>query len=113
MQTIANIWKQRPLTIIGKNVLINSLINSSFLFNAQIEIPPPDFIKLVDKQNKSFLWGGTAKIAHNTIIADYNEGGIRYKDVECFVRSINLKFLLNLTMEIPNRCAVLPQLWFN
>ena len=36
MQKIINIWKQRPLTLIGKNLLINSLINSSFLFNAQI-----------------------------------------------------------------------------
>ena len=81
MEKIMNIWKQRPLTIFGKNILINSLINSSFLFNAQIEIPPPDFIKLADKQNKNFLWAGTPKIAHQSIIADYNEGGISYKDL--------------------------------
>ena len=49
MQKIINIWKQRPLTLIGKNMLINS----SFLFNAQIEIPPPDFIRLVDKQSNN------------------------------------------------------------
>ena len=110
MQKIINIWKQRPLTLIGKNLLINS----SFLFNAQIEIPPPDFIKLVDKQNKSFLWGGgTPKIAHNTIIADYNEGGIQYKDLDCFLSSINIKFLLNLTADTPNKCTILPQYWFN
>ena len=114
MQKIINTWKQRPLTLIGKNLLINSLINSSFLFNAQIEIPPPDFIKLVDKQNKSFLWGGgTPKIAHNTIIADYNEGGIQYKDLDCFLSSINIKFLLNLTADTPNKCTILPQYWFN
>ena len=103
----------RPLTIFGKIILINSLINSSFLFNAQIEIPPPDFIKLADKQNKNFLWAGTPKIAHQSIIADYNEGGISYKDLDYFVRSINVKFLLNLTCETPNRCSILPQFWFN
>ena len=100
-QKITNIWKQRPLTIIGKNLLINSLINSTFLFNVQIEIPPPDFLKIVDKQNK------------NSIIADYNEGGIRYKDLDCFVRSVNIKFLPNLTADTPNKCTILPQYWFN
>ena len=89
------------------------MINSSFLFNAQIEIPPPDFIKLADKLNKNFLWGGTPKIAHHSIIADYIEGGIRYKDLDCFVRAINVKFLLNLTSETQNRCTILPQMWFN
>ena len=112
-QKIINIWKQRLLTIIGKNLLINSLVNSTFLFNAQIEIPPPDFLKIVDKQNKNFLWAGVPKIAHHSIIADYNEGGIRYKDLDCFVRSVNIKFLLNLTADTPNKCTILPQYWFN
>ena len=105
--------KQRHLTIVGNNVLINAVINSSFLFNAQIEIPPLNFIKLVDQQNKNFLWGGTAKIAHNTLIADYNSGGIRYKDLDCFILSINMKFLLNLTCKTENCCTILPRLWIN
>jgi hypothetical protein len=54
---IMNIWKQRHLTIIGKNLLINSLLNSLFIFNCQIEAPPPDFIKLVEEKNKSFFMG--------------------------------------------------------
>jgi hypothetical protein len=88
---IMNIWKQRPLTLIGKNMLITSLFNSMFIFNAQIEIPPPDFIKLVDQKNKNFLWGGgTAKIAHHSIIAEYHNGGLKYKDLSCFISSVNL-----------------------
>ena len=60
----------------GKNLLINSLLNSLFIFNAQIEIPPPEFIKIIEEKNKNFLWGGgVAKIAHNSIIGDYQEGG--------------------------------------
>ena len=33
-ENIIKMWKQRHLTIVGKKVLINALINSSFLFNA-------------------------------------------------------------------------------
>ena len=58
------------MTIIGKNVLINSLLNSTFLFNAQIEFPPKDFLKLVDHLNKDFLWRGAA---HGAIIFDGSE----------------------------------------
>ena len=67
-EKIENIWKQRPLTLFGKNLLINSLLNSLFIFNAQIEIPPTEFIKIIDAKNKNFLWGGTAKIAHHSLI---------------------------------------------
>jgi hypothetical protein len=50
------------------------LLNSLFTFNAQIEIPPVEFIQMVDTKNKNFLWGGTPKIAHHSIIGDYHEG---------------------------------------
>ena len=89
--------KQRHLTVTGKNLLINSLSTSLFIFNAQIDIPPVDFIKLVEKQHKEFLWGGTPKIAHNTIIADYKQGGIKYKDINNFLSSINVKFIHSLS----------------
>ena len=39
-ETIENIWRNRPLTIFGKNLLINSVQNSLCSFNAQIDIPP-------------------------------------------------------------------------
>ena len=94
-------WKQRNLTIFGKNLLINALSNSLFLFNAQIDNPPNDFIKLADSVNKDFLWGGgTPKIAHHSIIADYNQGGIKYKDLSCMISSINMKFILNFPLPL-------------
>ena len=72
MSKILNIWRQRNLTLIGKNLLINSLSTSLFIFNAQIDIPPVDFIKLVESLHNNFLWsGGMPKIAHHTIIVNY------------------------------------------
>ena len=72
---ILNVWKQRYLTIVGKNLLINSLSTSLFIFNAQIDIPPVDFIKSVEKIHQDFLWLGTPKIAHHTLIPSYERGG--------------------------------------
>ena len=42
-------------------------LNSLFTFNAQIEIPPMEFMKIVDSKNKTFLWRGIPKIAHNSV----------------------------------------------
>ena len=106
-----SIWKQRNLTLMGKNLLINSLSSSLFIFNAQIEFPPEDFVKLVEKLHKQFLWDGVPKIAHNTIIANYKDGGIRYKDLNCFIDAINVKFVQNITSIPVQNHQALPNLW--
>ena len=54
-----SIWKQRNLTLLGKNLLINALSSSLFIYNAQIELPPADFVKLVEKLHISL--GRSAK----------------------------------------------------
>ena len=93
MKKILNVWKQRNLTLFGKSLLISSLSTSLFLFNAQIENPPNDFIKLVEGAHKDFLWGGVPKIAHHTLIGNYKSGGIKYKDLHSFIAAINFKFI--------------------
>ena len=111
MSKILNIWKQRNLTLLGKTLLINSLSTSLFIFNAQIDIPPFDFIKLVENLHKNFLWGGTPKIAHHTIISDYKNGGINYKDLNSFLLAINVKFIQNLSQNSYSGHLALPNLW--
>ena len=54
MKKVLNVWKQRNLTLFGKSLLISSLSNSLFLYNAHIDIPPTDFIKLVEALHKDF-----------------------------------------------------------
>ena len=109
---ILNMWKQRPLTIFGKNLLINSLVNSQFIFNAQIDNPPYEFLNIAEKLNKDFLWsGGTPKIAHHTLIAEYEHGGIKYKDLTSLIKSINLKFVFNMSTTSTENVSALPKMW--
>ena len=111
MENIFKMWKQRPLTLFGKNLLINALSNSQFLFNAQIDKPPNDFLKLAEALNKDFLWGGTPKIAHHSIIADYQYGGFKYKDLASLINSINFKFIFNLSTTLNENYSSLPKMW--
>ena len=96
MKKLLNIWKQRNLTLFGKSLLISSLSTSLFMFNAQIETPPADFIKLAEDVHKDFLWAGVPKIAHHTIIGNYRSGSINYRDLHSFMAAINLKFIQTL-----------------
>ena len=74
MDKIVSMWKMRSLTIMGRNTLLKALINSLFMFNAQIEFPPKEFIKIIETKNKQFLWdGGIAKIAHHSLIGDFDQ----------------------------------------
>ena len=95
----------------GKNLLINALSSSLFLYNAQIELPPSDFVKLVEKLHKEFLWAGVPKIAHNTIIASYEKAGIKYKDLNCLIDAINIKFIQNISSSPTQNHLALPNLW--
>ena len=96
----------------GKNLLINSLLNSQFCFNAQIENPPVEFVREIELKNKKFLWNdGVPKIAHHSLMGDYNVGGIRYKDIPAFLRSINMKFLLRLAHRLDLNNTCIPKYW--
>ena len=67
----------------------------------------------MDSQNKQFLWdNGVAKIAHHSLIGDYSQGGIRYKDIEYLMLSINLKFLSRMkTNGREHNGTALPRFW--
>ena len=111
MEKTLNMWKQRNLTWIGKILLINALSTSIFTFNAQIDIPPVDFLIAVEKLHKNFLWQGVPKISHKTLISDYKDGGLKYRDLQSFIDSINLKFVQNLVINDTSNHTVLPKFW--
>ena len=51
------------------------------------------------------------KISHKTLIGDYNQGGVKYRDIQSFFDSINLKFILNLVTNEFSKHTVLPKYW--
>ena len=69
-------------------------------------------MKIIEARNKEFLWeSGVAKIAHHSIIGDYNQGGIRYKDIAATVKSMNLKFVIRLSSHVTTNSMCLPKYW--
>ena len=112
MQKILNIWRQRHITIFGKNLLINALILSLVSYQAHVKEPPEPFKKELKSIIKTFLWsGGVPKIAHNSAISDWEGGGFRCKQIDKFLESLKIKFLKKINFQNPDRWMLLPIKW--
>ena len=58
------------------------------------------------------MWNwGVPKIAHNTIIGDWDVGGFRVKHIELFLESLKIKFLQKLDFNNPTSWMLLPIKW--
>ena len=58
MEKLFESWKKRKLTIFGKSEVINTLAISKLIYTASIlPLPPPNFIKEINKLIYNYLWG--------------------------------------------------------
>ena len=58
------------------------------------------------------MWnGGVAKIAYHSLIGDFKQGGIKYKDIDATVKSLSLKFIQRLLSNQATNSTCLPRYW--
>ena len=84
MDKIAESWTNRDLTLMGKTLVINTLMESLYVYKLSIlENIPEDTITLIESKLKQFLWPGqkTARIALKTLQASKKTGGLRLCDI--------------------------------
>ena len=76
-------WSQRPLTLMGKVVVINSLMESLFVYKLNaLELMTEVQCKQVERLISQFLWSEKRpKIALKTLQLPKNEGGLRLFDI--------------------------------
>ena len=85
-------WKRRTLNPLGKITVIKTFIISkvTHLFTC---IPSPDvhFIKTLNTLLFSYLWDGKPdKIKRKWKTQDYDYGGLRMINLNCFIQSLKL-----------------------
>ena len=89
-----NSWKYRPLSPIGRIVVLKTLILPKFihLFSS---IPTPSSI--LDQINSifyNFLWSGKPdKVNRTTVCMNYTRGGLKMMNVYMFEKQLKLKWL--------------------
>ena len=84
VDNILSSWINRDLTLMGKIVVVNSLINTIFIHKLlALPSPPQVFFKMYKNRIKEFLWGEKPHaIAYNRLVQDYDKVGLRLQDLQ-------------------------------
>ena len=103
MEKLFESWKKRKLTIFGKCEIINTLAISKLIYIASIlPLPPPYFIKDVNKLIYSFLWSSRDRIKRNTLIGPIRSGGIGLVDIETKLKALKASWVSRLYNDTGN-----------
>ena len=82
LKTQLNLWKQRDLSLLGKIQIIKTFGISQLQYVMNMVTPPESVLNTVKKLLNNFLWGSNVnRIKHKTMIADYDNGGLKMPDI--------------------------------
>jgi len=96
-KSILKIWKLRNLTLYGRIQVVRSLAMSKLLFVCSKIFVSDSFMENVKKEIITFIWNGKkAKIKYDTLIGDYNVGGMKLPDFENCIKANRIKWAINL-----------------
>ena len=82
-KNILQVWKTRPLTLMGRVLIVNTLVESLLVYKFSI-LPQLDdaIVKTLQDEIVHFIWQGKkAKIAYNTLKRPKVDGGMRLVDI--------------------------------
>ena len=99
MSQVLNPWKARSATLLGKILLINTLLASQTVYKFLIlDTPPEKFFGKCKKLVTDFLWDGKkAKIAYTTLIKSIPLGGLKLTDLRTKEKALKLIWVKKAT----------------
>ena len=84
-KAIAKTWSLRSLTLIGKIMIVNTLIVSQYVCKFMCTFSPTsEMLKQFKQVISQFPWSGKkkAKISYKKLIQPYHQGGLKLVDLE-------------------------------
>jgi hypothetical protein len=97
LKCLLSIWGQRDLSIIGRITIFKSLAFSKVIYQCSNLAVPENIIAELNQIAFDFVWHGKPdKVKRNTIIADYQEGGLKMLDVESFISAQKVMWVRRL-----------------
>ena len=76
-------WSKRNLSILGKVLIIKALITPIFTFIVSSCVIPEKYKKEIESKCFKFIWNGKPdKVKRNTLIGDFEKGGLNMIDIE-------------------------------
>ena len=111
-ENILKLWHHRSLTLIGKVLIVNTLIASLFVYTMQVlEDPSDQFYIKFDKIIHNFLWKGKkAKISTGLLKNSIENGGLKLCDLKTKNQSLKLAWIFRNEDHVVNSMqALMPE----
>jgi hypothetical protein len=114
MKKILISWEKRNLTIIGKILIIKSLILPKFTFIASSCTVPERYTKEIESCCFKFIWKGKPdKIKRSVLINTYEKGGLNMVGIDSYFKSLKTSWVSRLTNNNLANWKVIPMRYFN
>ena len=89
MNTLFFSWGKRNLTILGKIMIIKALVIPIFTFVASACVVPDKYRKEIESKCFKFIWDGKPdKVKRNTLIGNFEMGGLNMIDIGSYFASL-------------------------
>lgn len=106
-------WKKRKLTLLGKSVIIQSLVIAKITFLANTIGMDSTTIKILEKMIYNFIWEGKPdKIKRNVMIGTLEQGGSNVRNIECHIDVLRIAWIKRLLDSSHANWKLVPTLYF-
>ena len=97
IKNIIQAWKRRYLSMVGKIIIVKSMLASQMTYAASVLNLPEHVIKDVNKTLFQFVWGSNEKVKRRTLINEYSKGGLNMLHLPSFLESLKFSWVKRLT----------------
>ena len=102
--------KTRDLSLLGTVQIFKTTGFSKILYLASMANVPPRIVEELSLTQNKFIWKSkTLKIRHSTLVADYQDGGIKNVDVAAKLKALKLTWVRRLQVIIVIHGKLYPQ----
>ena len=107
-------WEKRHLSIMGKILIIKTLIIPQFTYIASVTFLSKEQIAELEKEIYKFIWNGKRdRVKRQTLIADFEKGGLNMIDVKSYFKALIAKWALYLLNSKDDKWAIIPKFYLN
>ena len=113
MNTLFFSWGKRNLTILGKIMIIKALVIPIFTFVASACVVPDKYRKGIESKCFKFIWDGKPdKVKRNTMIGNFEMGGLNMIDIGSYFASLRASWVSRFVSGEMDNWKLIPYKYF-
>ena len=113
-ENIIKDWNKRNITLMGKIVVVKSLILPNLTYLASNTILSKDNIQKFKSLVYKFIWNGKKDKVKRTVLSkSYYEGGLRMIDIDLYIKSIQTRWVIKIWENKSDNWTIIPRFYLN